>query len=430
METDVVVIGAGLAGLAAGTYLARRGRRVTVLERAGGPGGRARSTRLSGFTLNLGPHALYAGGAGARVLRELRVPFSGGNPRLSGYAAVSGEGVHPLPSGLASLVTTDLLGFSAKVECARALVAIARTDAAPLMSVPLSAWFDGLGLGSQARTVLEALVRVSTYAHAPARQSAGAVVRQLRRAFQGVYYLDGGWQTLVGGLATAAEGSGVRILCGTRVSRVVHDHGEVRGVALQDGGVVRARDVIVAASPEAVQALVGDGSFESSLEPVRLACLDLGLAALPDPRWTLALGIDRPLYLSVHSQAARLAPAGAAVLHVARYLAPGETTSSGALEAELEAYLDLLQPGWSRQVVERRFLPSMVVTHALVEASKGGLRPGTEVAGLRGLHVAGDWVGQEGMLADAALASARASALAVLDAERPGASSLPAAAVS
>ena len=41
----VVVVGAGLAGLAAALHLAGRGREVTVVERAATPGGRAgRST--------------------------------------------------------------------------------------------------------------------------------------------------------------------------------------------------------------------------------------------------------------------------------------------------------------------------------------------------------------------------------------------------
>ena len=37
----VVVVGAGLAGLAAALHLAGRGREVTVVERAATPGGRA-----------------------------------------------------------------------------------------------------------------------------------------------------------------------------------------------------------------------------------------------------------------------------------------------------------------------------------------------------------------------------------------------------
>jgi hypothetical protein len=36
------------------------------------------------------------------------------------------------------------------------------------------------------------------------------------------------------------------------------------------------------------------------------------------------------------------------------------------------------------------------------------------VTPLRGLYLAGDWVGKEGMLSDAALASARAAAKAIL----------------
>ena len=37
-------------------------------------------------------------------------------------------------------------------------------------------------------------------------------------------------------------------------------------------------------------------------------------------------------------------------------------------------------------------------------------RPGVEVPGVRGLCLAGDWIGSEGMLADAALASAKRAA--------------------
>lgn len=151
MESDVVVVGAGLAGLAAGTYLARGGRRVTVLERAGRAGGRARSTNASGFHLNFGPHALYAGGAGVRILRDLHVPFSGRVPPASGYVAVLGDAVHSLPTNFVSLVASDLLPFLGKVEYARAVVALARADAASLMSVSLATWLDDLGLRSAAR---------------------------------------------------------------------------------------------------------------------------------------------------------------------------------------------------------------------------------------------------------------------------------------
>jgi hypothetical protein len=124
----------------------------------------------------------------------------------------------------------------------------------------------------------------------------------------------------------------------------------------------------------------------------------------------MALGVERPLDLSVHSASARLAPEGGALVHLAKYLGgPGE---DGDPEAELEALMDQVQPGWREVVVERRFLPSMVTSNALVAAGEGGLagRPDAAVPGVRGLAIAGDWVGPEGMLADAALASARRAA--------------------
>ena len=43
----VVVVGAGFAGLSAAMHLAGAGRRVTVLERAAGPGGRCDTTAAS-----------------------------------------------------------------------------------------------------------------------------------------------------------------------------------------------------------------------------------------------------------------------------------------------------------------------------------------------------------------------------------------------
>ncbi|HEV8324571.1 MAG TPA: NAD(P)/FAD-dependent oxidoreductase, partial [Myxococcota bacterium] len=62
--------------------------------------------------------------------------------------------------------------------------------------------------------------------------------------------------------------------------------------------------------------------------------------------------------------------------------------------------------------VARRFLPHLVVSHALCTASAGGAagRPGPAVPDVDGLCVAGDWVGAEGLLAEAALASARDAA--------------------
>jgi phytoene dehydrogenase-like protein len=161
--------------------------------------------------------------------------------------------------------------------------------------------------------------------------------------------------------------------------------------------------------------MLGHEPFGEKFTSVRLASLDVALSALPVPARTVAIGIDRPLYLAAHSTVAKLAPPRGAVIHVGRYLAPGEEPSKSVLMEELEELLDLIQPGWRGHVVERRFLPAMVVTHALQEARTAGQRPSAIVPGYRGLYVAGDWVGPHGMLADATLSSARAAAQLILD---------------
>lgn len=55
MSKNVLVIGAGFAGLSAAITLAQKGHKVTVVEKHTSPGGRARSFSAEGFTFDMGP---------------------------------------------------------------------------------------------------------------------------------------------------------------------------------------------------------------------------------------------------------------------------------------------------------------------------------------------------------------------------------------
>jgi len=133
---------------------------------------------------------------------------------------------------------------------------------------------------------------------------------------------------------------------------------------------------------------------------------------LPQPNATFALGIDTPVYYSVHSTSAKLAPEGAALIQLGKYLPPGYAEPPSVAERELEELLDLVQPGWREVLAHRRYLPELVVYNAIPLAIRGGFkgRPSPEVADVPGLFLVGDWVGPEGLLADATLASAKLAA--------------------
>lgn len=54
-QKSILIIGAGLAGIAAAAHLARRGLHVTVLEKNAHPGGRCDHITRDGHTFDTGP---------------------------------------------------------------------------------------------------------------------------------------------------------------------------------------------------------------------------------------------------------------------------------------------------------------------------------------------------------------------------------------
>src|SRR5579884_1943962 len=340
-QTDVIVVGGGLAGLAAAAYVGRTGRSVVLLEKAPAPGGRARTEHRSGYCFNLGAHALYTGGAASRVLAELGVSCTAGRPGQIGLLA--GGRLQTMPATVKALLTSQALGLRDKIELATLLGSTMRTRPAALGQTSAQAWIEQHTHRPAVRQLMEATARTQLYTAALDLASADVLVSKLQLVSRyPIHYIDGGWQTLVDGLRARAVAAGVRVLSGCAVEALTDG-----GVRLRDGQPLRGRSVILAVSQAEAQALLA--TAEPSLQlpeqtPVQLACLDVGLRQLPNPSAPIVQHLERPMFLTTQSRYAQVAPAGAALVHAFKQLDPRHAGDPKADAQELEQFLDTVQP--------------------------------------------------------------------------------------
>ena len=437
-EEDVVIIGAGLSGLTTAIILARAGRSVTIFEQSSKVGGRARTENTSGFYFNQGPHALYLSGAGVKVLQELRIKYRGSPPPSPQYY-IKNNMKYQLGASFFSILTSKLLeGLGSKIELIRFFASLRKMNFNKIQSITLEEWLKNRIHHRDVFDLLITLCRIVTYANDPEIQSAGLTLSQLQMAISGrVIYLDGGWQTLVNGLISEALKAKVRIYSGKRVSNVkeaiinsstsAETTMPLWKINVSDNSSILTSTLVIAGCPTDVQRLFRDSNPDflthivderRGINPVRAACLDVALSTLPNINTPVAVGIDSPFFLSVHSASAKLAPKGGALIHVMKYLGSTHESNPSNDKLGLEAFLDTIQPGWRNVVIRQRFLPSMVVYNAIVTAGQGGTlgRPDTKVPETENLYVIGDWIGSEGLLADASFASAKRAADLILKA--------------
>lgn len=402
---DLAVVGAGIAGLSAALTAASAGRRVLVLD-AHPAGGRARTTDRDGYLHNLGPHALYRTGALAALLGRHHIPVTGGVPLAIGALAVRGGTAHPLPARPFELLRTRLLGRTDRLRLLALLARVQRTDPARWVGRPVSELAGGTS--DRVCEFLEMFVRVSTYTDAPETLDAGAAITQMQMALgAGVRYLDGGWASMIAAMVHAVEAGGGAVHTGMTVRSVAVPGGDEPLTLTTDAGFVFADAVVIAAGgPDVAQRLTGAAvrGADRITPPVTATVLDL---ALRTEQPALAFALDAPLYLSAHAPAARLAPQGRGLVSVMRYHAPsadiGDSTEN---RAELRGFAG--QAGVTAgDVVHEHYLHRLVVTHGAPTAEGGGLpgRPAVDALDLPGVYLAGDWVGSEGLLADAAASS-------------------------
>ena len=314
MRCDAVVIGAGHNGLVCGTYLARRGLRVVIVERRDVLGGAASSEELwPGCRISRG--AYVAGLLRPAVIRELdlerrglrllrRAPSSftplsdgrglllGGDlsqscasirrfsvrdavayPEYEAFLDRIARWLEPTldapPPDLARPRVRDLrllAGLAARAwrlrrELPRALVLLlgpARPE--------LERWFESEPL----RATLATDAVIGAWA-APSSPGTGYVlfhhVMGDTGSARGVWaYVEGGMGRLSDAIAAAARDAGAEIRVASPVARIEVGNGAVRGVVLADGSAIEAPLVVSSADPRTTLLdCVGAGDLPDAL---------------------------------------------------------------------------------------------------------------------------------------------------------------------
>lgn len=275
---EVLVLGAGIGGLAAALALAARGLPVRVIEGGPRPGGKAGTVEVDGVAVDTGPSVLtlpevFAGlfaRAGLRLddVVGLRALDPGFRYRYADGCVI--DVAHDPQQTLADIGAT--LGPAAEAEMAAFLAYSRRIweAAAPNFVLgPAPTWAAMIGLALRRPRALSAVDALNSMVGGIDRHIREPHLRMLLRRYAtyngsdprrapatlnciahvelslGGYGVQGGMYALVDALVAAIEDRGGVIECGTPVERLVTDDGAAIGLALADGGQRRGRAVVV-----------------------------------------------------------------------------------------------------------------------------------------------------------------------------------------
>jgi phytoene desaturase len=283
----VVVIGAGLSGLAAALHLCGRGRTVTVLERDLVPGGRAGRCDLHGYRLDTGPTVLTMpdviedtlGAVGASLADRLpmtrldpayRAYFADGtsldvrterDAMIEEVRAFAGPreatGYARLRDWLTRLHEVEFAGFiAANVDSPLGLVTPPLARLAALGG--FGRWDRAVGRFLRDERLRRIFTFQALYAGmSPWRALALYAVIAYMDTVGGVYFPRGGIRALPEALAGAAADAGVDLRYGTTVSALERRGRRITAAHTADGGRIPCDAIVLTCELTTAHRLLG-----------------------------------------------------------------------------------------------------------------------------------------------------------------------------
>lgn len=447
MADDVVVVGAGAAGLVCASLLAAEGRRVTVVERHPYLGGRAMEREFRGHKIGLGSHLVEdPGDSLTRVFAHLGLELEH-SERSDAMPFWDRDRWRPIQDFYAGASRAGLK------RCIEAVTGAEYSDFEAWDHASLREWMSRYTDDEGVFLVWEAISMLEQITARPWEHSASEnlFVRKLhystRRTAGYSFWPMGGWDRLWRELADAFTARGGVIRRPAPVRRVLVERGRVAGVELGGGAedgdpeVIEAEHVVVNAPVWDLPVLFDEGVLPwDLLQRVRLLAENRNRACWIG-YWIAAR--EPVIAMTDREMASFFATPRTGLpgftLNFTGYdpdvSPPGEyLTCVGAAFDATERYGDR---AWLDETFRKLWLdiedmlpaarsclwrkPHLVTSYGVVckPGLVGAVRPDTRVRGIDGLWLTGDTTRARGVGVDKAARSGITAAEAVLGARIP-----------
>jgi squalene-associated FAD-dependent desaturase len=274
----VVIVGAGVSGVATGVALSTRNIPVVLLEQRSAPGGRTRSfpDTATGETLDNGQHVLISGceatmrylsALGTRhLLRIQERPLLRFHHPKRGFCGLELPEGRPPWNLVRGVLSADLLPMGDRLRLLRAGAALLHrspTYELALADLTIDDWLRSTGQSDEARRSLWEPLAVAMMNEHCATASALVFVRSLRQAFfshwnAAAFALPtvGLSELLINPGIDLIRKKGGEILHATEAVETVSRNGRVEGVRTRDGSLLPATGVVLAVPSDAIDDLL------------------------------------------------------------------------------------------------------------------------------------------------------------------------------
>ncbi len=285
MNADVVVVGSGISGLTAASLLAKKGKKVVVIEKQPKFGGSLRQFKRDRISFDVGFH--YTGCLGKGEILDLLWKYCGVLPNIKvipltdhGYDHFEFEDSYDRVRGFFSyekfseeLKTTfpkekgaiDSYFSTVRARCADVPFYNTELPLTPFLRgykerpSSLQHYLDDL----TADPYLKAVLAAPAFLYGTPTKKASLDVHALvaHGYYSGSYTVAGGGQAIVDAFIEVLQKADVEMLAKNCLEKILVENGKVAGVVVSDGEEIACKHVIYTGHPSAIIERIPTGIF-------------------------------------------------------------------------------------------------------------------------------------------------------------------------